>query len=103
MAQDTTLPAGNYRLTYDHAAHTLWIRGLDRNSGDAFVSVISASPSNSSADPRLGFNCYSNTCYLATISQGNLYGGGGLKVPEAEHQRKLAFTQRVVSLTIPAR
>lgn len=99
--QSTTLPAGNYQLTYNNA-HVLSIRGLDPDSRAAFATGIPATASPN-APARLVFDCYDKTCYLARVWQGGIGGGQGLEVPEPEPDRTLAFKTRVISMTIAAK
>lgn len=104
MAQDTILPAGNYQLTYNNTAHTLFIRGLDRNSPSAFVTAKPASaPSSGGARARLVFDCYGKTCYLAEAWQGSLGAGRGLKAAQTGREQRLGMASRVASITIPAK
>ncbi len=102
--QDTTLAAGNYQLTYSNTAHILSIRGLDQNSGGAFVTAEPTSASgSSSASGKLVFRCYGKTCYLAQVWHGGSDGNRGLKLLPTEPERKLALATRVTSITIPAK
>jgi hypothetical protein len=104
MVQDTTLSAGNYQLTYNNNAHSLTIRGLDQNSRAAFVTAEPTTASDSSSRfGRLVFQCYGKTCYLAQVWRGWPDGNRGLKLRPTEPERKLAFTTRVVSITIPVK
>lgn len=102
--QDTTLPAGNYQLTYNNSAHSLWIRGLDHSSGGAFATAVPANASDSSnVSGRLVFQCYGKTCYLAQVWQGAIRGGGALQLSKTAQERRLSFLTRVVSITIVAK
>ena len=104
MVQNTALSAGNYQLTYSNTAHSLWIRGLDENSQATFVTAIPKDAVTSSAGSgKLVFDCYDKNCYLAQVWQGTVGGSRGLELRPAERQRRLAFTTRVVSITIPAK
>lgn len=106
-AQNTTLSAGNYQLTYSNITHRLSLRGLDQNSSAAFATAIPATASGSSIDSaRLVFQCYGKSCYLALVWRGSNGGGWGLEgleLPQSDSQRTLAFQTRVVSITIPAK
>jgi hypothetical protein len=99
--QGQTMDAGEYRLTYSHTAGTLHIRGLDWNSESTFAVARPADASNGSATPKLVFDCYGKSCYLAKVWQGRAIGS--LEVPEPEHGRKLSFSTRAVTITIPAK
>jgi hypothetical protein len=103
-AHTTTLLKGTYRLTYNKTAHTLYMRGLDQNSRAAFVFAQPAIAFGSSnAAPKLVFECYEKTCYLARVWQGSVGGDRGLELLQPKHRRRLAFETRVVSITIPAK
>jgi hypothetical protein len=103
-AHRTTLSEGTYRLTYNKSAHTLYMRGLDQNSRAAFVFAQPAIAFGSSnAPPKLVFECYEKTCYLARVWQGSIGGDRGLEVLHPKYRRRLAFETRVVSITIPAK
>ena len=97
--QNTTLAAGNYRLSYNAAAHILSIRGLDQNSEGAFIPAMQSA--DAGGPGKLVFNCYEDSCYLAKVSPGA--AGLGLQVPQGERQRKLSFLTRVVSMTMAAK
>jgi hypothetical protein len=102
--QATTLAAGNYQLTYSNTAHILSIRGLDQNSGAAFVTAVPADASASlSGSGKLVFQCYGKACYLAQVLRGGPNGTRGLKLRQTEPERVLAFATRVASVTIPAK
>jgi hypothetical protein len=102
--QDTTLLAGNYQLMYNNTAHILTVRGLDRNSGAAFVIAQRTTASErSSRSGRLVFQCYGRSCYLAQVWHGGFDGNRGLKLRPAESERKLVFATRAVSITIPVK
>ena len=97
--QNTTLAAGNYRLTYNQTAHILSIQGLDQNPGVAFIRAM---PSAGADGPgKIVFNCYEGSCYLAKVWPGA--EGRGLQVPQGERQPKLSFLTRVVSVTMAAK
>lgn len=93
--QNMTLAAGNYRLTYSPTAHILSIRGLDQNSGGAFIHAMQSADADGPG--KIVFNCYEGSCYLAKVWPGA--GGRGLQVPQGERQRKLSLQTRVVSMT----
>jgi hypothetical protein len=97
--QNTTLAAGNYRLTYSPTAHILSIRSLDQNSGTAVIHAMQSAGADGPG--KLVFNCYEGGCYLAKVWPGA--GGRGLQVPQAERQRELSFLTRVVSMTMAAK
>jgi len=97
--QNTTLAAGNYRLTYSPTAHILLIRGLDQNSGGAFIRAMQSA--GAAGPGKLVFNCNEGNCSLAEVWAGA--GVRGLQVPQGERQRKLSFVTRVVSMTVPAK
>jgi hypothetical protein len=97
-AQDATLAAGNYQLTYSSSAHILSIRGLDRNLGGTFVTALPVTASGGTG--KLVFRCYDKSCQLAEISQGARMGGGGLRLPLTGHQRKVAIFARVAWVTV---
>jgi hypothetical protein len=102
--QDTTLAAGNYQLTYSNSAHILWIRGLDQNAGAAFATARPSDASGpSDSQGKLVFRCYDKICYLAQVWHGRDSGSRGLYLRQPERQRTLAFTTRVVNITIPAK
>ena len=103
MVQDTTLTPGNYQVIYNDTAHVLSIQGLDGSSSGAFVSAIASSASKATASPSLVFECHGKSCYLARVGQGGMSGGRDLRVPHPVPQRRLAFEQRVLSITIPAK
>jgi|GraSoiStandDraft_57_1057295.scaffolds.fasta_scaffold55849_2 hypothetical protein len=98
----TILAPGNYQLTYN-SAHVLSIQGLDRSSTGAFVGAIPTGASEASASPSLVFECHANSCYLARVRQGGITGGRDLQVPHLAPEHGLAFQQRVLSITIPAK
>lgn len=97
--QNTTLAAGNYRLTYSPSSHILSIRGLEQNSGGVFMQAMASADADGSG--KLVFNCYEGSCYLAQVWQGA--GGRSLQVPHAERERRLSFQTRVVSMTMAAK
>ncbi len=102
--ENRTLSAGNYQLTYNSSAQRLMIRGLDRNSASAVITVL---PTLGSEFPgrngRLVFDCYRKTCYLAQVWQGSVGGNRGLKVLPTARQRALAISARIAAVTIPAK
>ena len=101
--QDTSLPPGNYQLTYSNTAHSLWIRGLDSNSKGAFVTASPADASEASGTSgKLVFECYGQSCSLAQVWRGG-NASRGLKVRQSEQQRFLSFSVRTVIVTIPAK
>jgi len=101
--QNTSLPAGNYQLTYNNTAHSLWIRGLDSNSKGAFVTAIPADASEASdTSGKLMFDCYGQSCSLAQVWRGG-NASRGLKVRQSEQLRALSFSVRRVIVTIPAK
>lgn len=103
VVQNTTLSAGNYRLTYNNSAHVLSVRGLDENAGAVIVTAAPADAAGSSSQsPKLLFQCYGEVCYLAQVWQGTLGGDRSLHVRPVPQQRRLSFATRAFSITIPA-
>lgn len=103
VVQNTTLSPGHYRLTYNNTAHLLSVRGLDENAGAAMVTAAPADAAGSaSRSPKLLFQCYEKTCYLAQVWQGAIGGDRSLHVHPVPQQRRLSFATRAVSITIPA-
>jgi hypothetical protein len=101
---DTTLPAGDYRLTYSDTASILTIRGAQGTPGGAFVRALPQSaPGASEQSAKLVFQCHDKSCYLAQVWQGSISGDRSLEVPEPAHERRLAFETRVVSITLAAK
>jgi hypothetical protein len=101
-AQNMTLPAGSYELTYSNTAHTLWIRGLDPDSKGAFVTALPADASEASGTSgKLVFRCYGQSCYLAQVWRDGI-ASRGLMVRKSEPERVLSFSVRAVTVAIPA-
>lgn len=98
--RDTTMAAGNYRLTYDSISHILSIRGVGPNSGQAFALAWPAASTDGPA--KLVFHCYGESCRLSQVWQGSNLGGTGLRLSN-EPERRLAFFTRVVSIANPAK
>ena len=104
IAQNATLAAGTYQITYNTSAHSLKIRGLDQGSEAAFATAVpTTGPTSRDGSAKLVFQCYDKLCYLAQVWQGSVGGDRGLEVRHAEPTRKLVLTTRVVSITIPAK
>lgn len=104
VAQNMTLPSGNYQLTYNNTGHLLKIRGLDQNSKGAYVTAAPMEATGWASGPgKLLFHCYGQTCYLARVWQGSVSAGRALEVHQTEHERVLGFATRLVSVTIPAK
>ena len=97
-AQNSTLAAGSYQLTYSTSAHTLLIQRLDLNSKGAFaIAVPTIGPEALGESGKLVFDCYEKTCYLARVWQGRIGSGVGLKVPHPKPEREVAFATRVIT------
>jgi hypothetical protein len=102
--QDTTLAAGNYRLTYSNTARILYVRGVEPTSSGAFLlATPESAPGASKESAKLVFQCHDKACYLAQVWQGNIAGDRRLEVLQPPRERKLAVEARVVSITIPAK
>src|SRR5690242_16107672 len=97
-AQNTTLAAGTYQLTYSTSAQRLMIRGLDQNSEGGFATAVPLTGSGSRSESgKLVFQCYDKTCYLAQVWQGSIRGGRGVQVHHPIPERKVALATRVVT------
>jgi hypothetical protein len=102
-AQNTTLAAGTYQLTYGTSAHRLMIRGVDQKSDGAFAIAVPASDSGARGESgKLVFDCYEKTCYLARVWQGTVGSGRGLEVPHPKPGREIVLTTRIVTIPISA-
>ena len=98
----TTLPAGNYQLTYSSSAQRLTIRGLDANSSFASVAAFPTTSSNSFSQPgELLFKCYDRACHLAQVWQGPIGGDRGLQLVGTERHHALSISARVIAVTVP--
>jgi hypothetical protein len=101
-AQNTTLAAGTYQLTYRTSAHRLMIRGVDQNSDGAFAIAVPTTDSGARGESgKLVFDCYEKTCHLARVSQGRIGSGLGLKVPRPKPEREVVLATRMVPITVP--
>ena len=99
-AQNTTLAAGSYQVTYSTSAHRLMIRGLDQNSEGAFATAAPMTGSGPSGESgKLVFQCYEKSCYLAQVWQGRMGGSRGLQLFHPQPERKLALAMRMVTIT----
>ncbi|HEY6989420.1 MAG TPA: hypothetical protein VH369_13590 [Bryobacteraceae bacterium] len=103
-AQNTSLAAGTYQLTYNTGAHTLMIQSLGLNSKGAFAIAVPTTDSGAPGESgKLVFDCYEKACYLARVWQGRIGSGRGLKVPHPQPEAKVVFAARLVAITVPAK
>jgi hypothetical protein len=102
-AQNATLAAGTYQLTYSTSAHRLMIRGVDQNSDGAFAIAVPRTDSGARSESgKLVFDCYEKTCYLARVWQGRIGSGLGLELPHPKPERGVVLSTRMVTITVPA-
>lgn len=102
--QNTMLEAGNYELKYSGVSHILTLRALDQNARTAFFNAqLVSDPKQDGGAAKLLFGCYGENCFLTEVWQGGHLGGRGLKLVPSTRQRGMAFTTRVVSITIPGK
>ena len=104
VAENTRFAAGPYQLTYSTTSHKMMIRSLDQKSEPAFATTIPATASGPRGETgKLVFRCYEKTCYLAQVWQGSVDSGRGLELRYPAPVPHLAFTTRVVAITIPVK
>jgi hypothetical protein len=102
--QNTMMAAGNYELNYNSNSGILTVRGLDQNSSVLHFTAQPASDVRQGlGSAKLVFGCYSENCFLTRVWQGADLGGRGLMLAPSPRERKLAFTTRAVSITIPGK
>jgi len=99
---NTTLEAGNYRLTYNLTSQILRIEGRDHLGASVAILAGVSAPGHSPVDSgALVFQCNDGDCHLARVWQGASGGGTGLQIPQPHQKNAVARTTQPTLVTIP--
>ncbi len=101
---NTTLPAGEYRITQAASSSVVTLRGVDTNSAVATLTAFSGDHNRPQGEASLTFNRYGNSYFLSAIWNGYRGIGNVLRPSHTETElNRSASTQKFEVLAFLAK
>ncbi len=101
QANDTTLPAGQYRITHNVTGGIVTMR--ENSTGHAIFVMTRPGDQSNVDNPRLTFTCYGDDCILSTIWMPDKAGYAVYAPAHDNLTRKMGLSTQIRSVRLTAR